>query len=417
MVYASNKHFLRLVLASACLVAFAHAPLSQAAAPSIDDAALNELVKRAGELDTDALVVLHDGKLVLERWFDGKPRRIESMSVTKSVVAMAFGRLLTLGKLKSLDEPVSAWYPEWKQGRKRSITLRHLLTQTSGLQGDPMTGSEIYGSPDFVQLALCAELSDEPGKKFFYNNKATNLLAGLVQKISGQPLDLFMRKEVFEPLGITDVVWLKDPAGNPQGMSGLQLRPGDLAKLGQLMLDEGRWNGKPLLSAEWVREATAEGEVNKWYGQLWWLIRDLTLTIDDDLLEQWRRGGADPQFIAAMATLKGRVMGDDFNPSIREALKDLGGEETWVKNTYKRGLPDGKLLSARVVGFRADGWQGQQVIVLKQERLVVVRMREASQGNTPEENKRFGFGELPRLARRLVLRAESAEHTKVAAPK
>jgi CubicO group peptidase (beta-lactamase class C family) len=103
------------------------------------------------------------------------------------VVSLAFGRLLATGKLASVDEPVHTWYPEWRQGKKRAITIRHLLTQTSGIQADKMTGSEVHGSPDLVQLALCAELADDPGAKFFYNNKASNLLAGLVRRISGKP--------------------------------------------------------------------------------------------------------------------------------------------------------------------------------------------------------------------------------------
>jgi len=178
---------------------------------ALSQAALDALVTRAGELDTDALVVMKDGRVVVEKWYRGAPHRIESMSVTKSVVALAVGRLLQTGKLKSVDERVSRWYPEWRQGRKRGITIRHLLTQTSGLQADRKTGTEIYGNPDFVQLALCAELSADPGTRFFYNNKATNLLAGLVQRISGQRLDLYLRNEVFAPLGISDVSWELDP--------------------------------------------------------------------------------------------------------------------------------------------------------------------------------------------------------------
>lgn len=89
---------------------------------------------------------------------------------------------MTLGKLTSIDEPVHAFFPEWRQGRKRDITVRMLMEHTSGLQNVPMTTLEIYPSPDFVQLALCAELDAEPGTTFAYNNKAVNLLAGIVER-------------------------------------------------------------------------------------------------------------------------------------------------------------------------------------------------------------------------------------------
>jgi CubicO group peptidase (beta-lactamase class C family) len=370
---------------------------------ALSQAALDALVTRAGELDTDALVVMKDGRVVVEKWYRGAPHRIESMSVTKSVVALAIGRLLMTGKLKSVDERVSQWYPEWRQGRKRGITIRHLLTQTSGLQADRKTGTEIYGNPDFVQLALCAELSADPGTRFFYNNKATNLLAGLVQRISGQRLDLYLRNEVFAPLGITDVTWELDPAGNPHAMAGLQIRPADLARLGQLMLDGGKWRGRQLLSAAWVKEATAPGPVNKGYGHLWWLIRDSTLTIDDGVMAAWRKGGVSEKFIAALAPLKGRVLKHEaFFAAIGKALADQGGVETWYDNTWRRGLPDGKVVTSTVVGFRADGWQGQAIVVLVPERLVVVRMRQPKDAASDEENRKYGFPELVKLSRALT---------------
>ena len=84
------------------------------------------------------------------------------MSATKSIVSLAIGRLIDSGKITSLDQPVSDFYPEWKQGRKKLITVRHLLNHTSGIQNPPIT-TEIYASPDFVQLALAAELCRRAG--------------------------------------------------------------------------------------------------------------------------------------------------------------------------------------------------------------------------------------------------------------
>ena len=203
------------------------------------------------------MVIIKDGKLVADWDFGQKRQPIEAMSATKSIVSLAIGRLIDAGKIKSVDQPVCDFYPEWKQGRKRSITIRHLLSQTSGLQNLPTTMPEIYPSPDFVQLALAAELSDDPGSKFSYNNKATNLLAGVVKRASGMRMDQYLGKEIFEPLGITDVSWDLDQAGNPHGMAGLDIRAIDLAKIGQMMLDEGSWNGKQILSKEWVRKSIA----------------------------------------------------------------------------------------------------------------------------------------------------------------
>jgi CubicO group peptidase (beta-lactamase class C family) len=146
----------------------------------IDNEALNSLVEEARSSRSSALVVWQDGGLPLEWWFDGKPRRIEAMSATKSVVNLIVGRAVTLGLIESAETPVHEFFPEWNQGRKRQITLRHLMDHTSGLQDHPTTNLEIYPSPDFVKLALAAELENEPGTRFKYSNKAVNLLTGVV---------------------------------------------------------------------------------------------------------------------------------------------------------------------------------------------------------------------------------------------
>jgi CubicO group peptidase (beta-lactamase class C family) len=225
-------------------------PPGAAAELGIEPAALERIRKSAEEAASDAVVIVKDGRLVAD-WDFGKERGlIETMSATKSIVNLAIGRLVDTGKITSIDQPVSDFYAEWKQGRKKLITIRHLLNHTSGLQNERNTTVEIYPSPDFVQLALAADLSDEPGSKFAYNNKAVNLLAGLVQRASGTRMDLFLGKEIFEPLGIKDFAWTLDQSGNPHGMSGLQIRAMDMAKIGQMMLDEGFWKGKRILSKE-----------------------------------------------------------------------------------------------------------------------------------------------------------------------
>ncbi len=100
----------------------------------------------------------------------------------------------------SIDDPVSKYYPEWKgkEGSERS-RIRQLLDHTSGMQSDG--SQEVESSPDVVELALAAELTDEPGTHFYYNNKAVNLLAGIVQKASGKKMDALLQSDVFGPLG------------------------------------------------------------------------------------------------------------------------------------------------------------------------------------------------------------------------
>lgn len=245
-------------------LAFACTSAKAPAGPALDPAALHALEEKAAALDSDALVVLHEGQPALERWFHGEPRAIEAQSVTKSVVSMAIGRLLTTGALASLDVPASTFFPAWKEGGRRAITLRHLVSMTSGLEVVPLGPS--------VLASASSPLVAEPGTRFAYDNSAANLLSVVVERVSGRPLERYVAEEIFAPLGITGWSWGKDAAGIATASGGLQIRPADLAKLGQLMLDGGRWQGKRLLSAAWVREATSPGQASRDYGQLWWML-------------------------------------------------------------------------------------------------------------------------------------------------
>jgi len=360
------------ILLFAAAASLAHAQTSEAKLATqhgLSAKAFDRLMERARQTESDALIILKDGKTVGEWYFDKPQGPIEAMSATKSVVALAIGRLLLDGRLESLDVPVHKFYPEWKQGRKAKITVRHLLAQRSGLQCERVTVPEIYGSPDFVQLALCAELIEDPGATFRYNNKACNLLAGVVQKISGKRMDKLIGEEIFKPLGMTDWTWSLDSAGNPHGMSGLQIRPADLAKIGQLMLDHGKCKDKQILPESFVLEAArddfrpaADAKVKSvselWgrhYGLLWWVNTTSEFVITDRLLDEWRRLKAPEDFVTKMVTLKG-VRGDEL---IRRTRELVGGEEAWGALTWQGGRPDFDVVGWTHEGYSADGYLGQ----------------------------------------------------------
>jgi CubicO group peptidase (beta-lactamase class C family) len=121
-------------------------------------------------------------------------------------------------------------------------------------------------------------------------------------------MDQFIGKEIFEPLGITDFGWSLDKAGNPHGMSGLQIRAIDMAKIGQMMLDEGSWNGKPILSKNWVRQSVEPGQtLVSTCGLLWWLKRGPErLVVDDQFVTHFKVRGMTEQSLAKLTALKGK---------------------------------------------------------------------------------------------------------------
>lgn len=367
-------------------------------AAGIDPAALERLLKRAEETHSDALILLKDGKLVGDWRFNKPAGPIEAMSVTKSIVNLAIGRLVTTGKLR-IDEPVSTFYPQWKGTPKEKITIRHLLNHTSGIQSNPTT-EEIYASRDLVKLALDASLANEPGTVFFYNNKAVNLLAGVVEKVSGKKLDEYLRDEVFAPLGVTRFSWMRDPSGNPHGMAGVLLDPIDLAKIGQLMLDEGTFQGRQILSADWVRESVRRGEGPIRSGLLWWPLASWTkMEVTDETLDTWRKGGADPAFLEKMATLRGRQFTEAELIPLLEQLFGAGqGVQAFMTNVRAKSLPPPKSTSGPVIGFNGSGYLGQYVAVLPASRLVAVRMIR-QESHTSEAD---GFGDFFQMLQELV---------------
>ncbi len=360
---------------------------------------LADLLKQGAASHSDAIVIIKNDEVV-GQWYFGKPQApIEAMSVTKSIAALAIGCLLHDGKIKSLDEPVFDFYPEWKQGRKKLITVRQLLSHTSGLQANPST-EEIYASPDFVQLALAAELTSDPGEVFFYNNKAVNLLAGIVQKASGQRMDSYLDARIFAPMGIQDYRWDTDTVGNVQVMSGLRIQAMDLAKIGQMMAGDGVWQGKRLLDSAWIAEMTAQPgqSQNMTCGLLWWLEHKQTgAMVDASILDAWRQGGVPAAYIAGAASLVGKMLPI---PVLAAKLNVVfGGHDTKLKYLYNRNIPQARLVATPTVAYVADGFLGQWLIVVPKEHLVVVRQISEDSFKSIDPD---GFMSLPKLAPALV---------------
>ena len=359
----------RILLATALSPA---AVLAQSPA-GIDPVALKQLLAAAEATHSDAVVIWRDGHLV-GSWHFGKPDApIEAMSATKSIASLAIGRAVTVGAISSIDETVAHYYPQWRQGQKAVITVRQLLDHTSGMQ---VGGSnEVETSPDVVQLALAAELSDAPGARFYYNNKAVNLLAGIVQKASGRRMDELLSSDVFSRLGFRDFEWVRDTAGNPYAYARLRIRPEDLAKLGQLILDGGRWNGEQLISSAWIDASMRGSKQNPRCGLLWWLIPDhTTFVVDTAHLRALRLAGADSAFVARMATIQGRY---DSQIAYEAALQKALGERYWEPYGEARLVTRMDPYRAEYgpfIGFEANGSWGQYLVIYPDQRLVAVRM-------------------------------------------
>ncbi len=345
------------------------------AQPPLSAAALERLREASAASHSTALVVWHNGQFIVRDYADGEPRMLQLMSITKAVVSLAIGRMLTTGALRSVDTPIHEFYPEWRQGQKQAITIRHLMEHTSGIQDLPNAGTEIERSPDVVKLALAAELVDAPGSRYSYNNKAVNLLAGIVRLQTGKPLDRYLQDEVFAPLGINDVNWARDSAGNPYAYAQLAMYPEDLAKLGVLMVNRGSWNDRRVIDTAYFDEVWRGSALNPRLGLLWGLLSSqTTFIIDDNVLSGLHQAGVDSGFILQLSGMRGRYQ--SFRDLVRAFRAALGPE--WPEKIATALAGKRAALERReygpVIGYQASGYLGQYLLVLPAARLVAVRM-------------------------------------------
>jgi len=179
--------------------------------------AIDRLIDAAEATHSDSLLVIKDKKVIVERYFgqkrepigDGEPHRIETMSVTKSFASLAIGFLLADKKIPSLDAPLSRWFPDFaKDPKKAKITLRHVLTHTTGIDHKP-TATVMNHAEDRLAYVRALPVVDEPGTRFSYNNEATQLLSEVIAKSAGKPIDVYLDEKLFKPLGIRDWSWEK----------------------------------------------------------------------------------------------------------------------------------------------------------------------------------------------------------------
>jgi CubicO group peptidase (beta-lactamase class C family) len=238
------------------------------------------------DVELHSLMVLRHGHVVAERWWH--PYRAESphlvYSLSKSFASTALGLAVAEG-LVDLDATVLSYFPEYDarvtDRRSRSIRVRHVAAMASGHPDETADEAIEAGLGDMTLGLLLLPPGQEPGSVFAYNQPCTNALSAIIQRVSGGSLTEYLRPRLFEPLGIGSYEWWTDPVGRDLGFSGLHVPTEAIAKLGQLYLDGGLWQGRRILPAEWVADATrahvaTRQETTDWqqgYGFQFWRSR------------------------------------------------------------------------------------------------------------------------------------------------
>lgn len=258
----------------------AHADSLRIDAARLD--ALTASLRAWPELGVHAILIERSGRLIHEEYFDGFDERWgtprgrvvmerdslhDLRSVTKSVVSALAGIALDEGAIKSLDQPVVEWFPEYaglNTAERRRVTLKHVLEMTAGLEWNesmPYTdprNDEIRMTRDSQPLryVLSRTFTHDPGVEYNYSGGLVQVMAAVIERAVKTPIEEYARKKLFEPLGIDSVEWVGDLAGMPSAASGLRLRARDILKFGSLYLHGGNWNGRRIVPAAWADLST-----------------------------------------------------------------------------------------------------------------------------------------------------------------
>ena len=241
--------------------------------------------------DPVAFLVIQDEKIKYEEYWDGYNENSlsNSFSAAKSVVALMIGIALDEGKIKSLDQPVGDFLPEYSEGSRKELTIRQVLTMSSGLNWEEKyttpfstTARAYYGS-DIAELVTDLEVVEKPGVYFDYLSGNTQILAMVVESATGQRISHLASEKIWKRIGASqDALWCLDKEdGMEKAYCCFNTNARDFARFGQLVLNNGIWNNEVLISEDYIIEATTAKEylldkrddqpVN-FYGYQWWII-------------------------------------------------------------------------------------------------------------------------------------------------
>jgi CubicO group peptidase (beta-lactamase class C family) len=275
------------------------APADAGLAPDIE-ARLDKLIADKGAWGLHGVVVARHGKLVLERYFEGEdenwgnalgrvafgPDTLHDLrSVTKSILGLLYGIALAQGKVPAPERPLMDEFPDYAalatDPRHKRLTVAHALTMTLGFDWnedvpyeDPKNSEiRMEMAPDRYHYIFTRPFISDPGTRWIYGAAGTELIGKLIVNGTGQSLPEFARAALLDPLGIGATEWTSGFNGKPAPASGLRMTPRDLARIGQLILNRGRWENRQLVSAEWLERSFQQYvavDEQRRYGYFWY---------------------------------------------------------------------------------------------------------------------------------------------------
>ncbi|MFH0762222.1 MAG: serine hydrolase [Bacteroidota bacterium] len=247
--------------------------------------------KNFDEYKTVAFLVVKDEKIVFEKYWDdySADSKSNSFSMANSIISLLIGIALDEGYLSVVDQPIGDFLPEFKEGEKAKVTIRHLLEMSSGLNWDEsytsafsMTAKGYYGN-DLPGLVLSQEVIREPGTYYDYKSGNTQLLALILEKATRTKVSYYASERLWKPMGASHDAWwcLDHTNGTEKAFCCFNTNARDFARFGQLILFNGNWYGKQLVSQSYLKQALkplthltdGSGKNVDYYGWQWWLMK------------------------------------------------------------------------------------------------------------------------------------------------
>ncbi len=263
-----------------------------------------------------SILLIRDNQLLIEEYYnDHDVNKLHDLrSTTKSIRALLMGIAIDKGFIKDVKDPIGKYlkHPVPTKNpdeRKDQITIKHLLTMSSGLDCNDWDKSskgqedKVYKKKDWLQYTLDLPMINDPGSVSHYCSMGAILIAEIISQASGMTIEKFAQKYLFNELGITQVEW--DHTANKKVIDSgkrLYMTPRDLAKIGLLVLDDGNWNGKQIIPADWVKEATTQKTqiTGMDYGYFWW---NIPFTLEEEKIISKTATGNGGQYIMVIPRL------------------------------------------------------------------------------------------------------------------
>jgi CubicO group peptidase (beta-lactamase class C family) len=286
-------------------------------------------IKNGKHKDIHSILIFKNGKLVLEEYFGLKGKlsgpfvnnvfrdKVHNLaSTTKGIFSALCGIAIDKGLIGDVNEPIYKYLPEYANlftPEKKQIMIKDMLTMKAGWEweqfkypwSDPRNNAaEMYKCGDVIKYVLERPLAAEPGKKFKYTNGEPTVLGAVLKNASGMEVNTFAEERLFNPLGITEYIWTRYPDGSLETDGGLALCSRDLAKIGQLFLNNGKWDGDQIISENWIKESIIPRvnlSRNRSFGYYW---NEMKYDFDGEEEKAFFVPGDGGQFLVVLPSLK-----------------------------------------------------------------------------------------------------------------